>query len=312
MNSKTQKRQVSLIYLVFIWTLLHLACGTGTGDITPGENAPAREPKVTVKKPVPVFQPQAVITMADGTVYEVADFAFYSNHRDFKVGVYSPDSGSKKWFLYLTQGPIWKKFDVANVKSLTISKSNRVGWLKIDLVQLDGTKLQGLHPFYAYNNLWYKHGVVYLMGKAEALGKTGNFKCQIAGVFSIDKLDAAEGPPKFKIIHNWKKRIQTTITNPELKLIWENVTPTYLDVYRLRTNMPVTVNNTKVKIKPQEIESITVPQKSSALFTVKMKKGDTVKLKLPPRIFGRLKNGDIIFSNMFGKGKPIIKKIRIK
>jgi len=329
MNKITGKKQLFLLGFAIIWVLFALACGpevskkkpekkptapaAKTQDIKRSPFVKSKKPK-QVEKPVPIFQPQATITMADGTVYEVADFAFYSKHRDFGGGFYTPSSGSTKWFLYLKQGPIWKKFDFAKVKSLTISKSNRVGWLKIDLVQLDGTKLQGLHPFYAYKNLWYKHGVVYLIGKAEVLGRVGNFKCQIAGVLSFEKLDAdvKEAPLKFKIIHNRKEKNETTITNPEFKLTWKKVRPTYLDVYKFKANMPITINNTKIKIKPGEIESITVPQKSYLLYTVKMKKGETVKVKLPPRIFGELENGDILFTYFFVKGKRVVKEIQIK
>ena len=329
MNKITGKKQVFWVCLAIIWVLFALACGPEVSKKKPEKKptAPAaKTPKVNkspvtkikkpqkVEKPAPVFQPQAEVTMADGKVYEVADFAFYSNHRNFKGGFYTPSSGSLKWFLYLKQGPIWKKFDFAKVKSLTISKTNRVGWLKIDLVQLDGTKLQGLHPFYSYKNIWYKHGQVYLMGKAEVLGRVGNFKCQLASVLSFEKLaaDVKEAPLKFKIIHNIKEKIQTIITNPEFKLTWKKVTPTYLDVYKLKSNLPVTINKTEIKIKTGEIESITVPRKSYSLFTVKMKKGETVKIKLPPRVFGKLENGDILFTDIFVKGKPVVKEIGIK
>ncbi|NIM16156.1 MAG: hypothetical protein GTO45_29485 [Candidatus Aminicenantes bacterium] len=320
MNKITGKKQFLLIGFAFIWALFQLACGPQVNDKKPvkAKKEPVSITKIKkprkVEKPAPVFQPQATITMADGKVYEVADFAFYSKHRSFEGGFYTPRSGSTKWFLYLKQGPIWEKIDFARVKSLTISKSSRVGWLKIDLVQLDGTKLKGLHPFYAYKNLWHKHGVVYLIGKAEVLGRPGNFKCQLAGVLSLEKLDAGEkdAPPTFKVIHNIKEKNETIITNPGFKLTWKKVTPTYLDVYKLKTNMPVTVNNTEIKIKPGEIETVTVPQKSSAFFTVKMKQGETVKIKLPPRVFGKLENGDILFTDIFEKGKPVVQEIKIK
>jgi hypothetical protein len=323
MNKITGTKQVFWVCLAIIWVSFLLACGPPVSKKKPEKKptAPAaktpkvkKSPVTKIKKPAPVFQPQAEITLADGKVHEVADFAFYSNHRNFKGGFYTPKSGSIKWFLYLKQGPIWKKIDLVKVKSLTISKTNRVGWLKIDLARLDGTKLKGLHPFYAYKNLWHKHGEVYLMGKAEVLGRVGNFKSKIASVLSFEKLaaDEKEAPLKFKIIHNIKEKIQTTVTNPELKLTWKRVTPTYLDVYKLKSNMPVTINKTEIKIKPGEIESITVPRKSYSLYTVKMKKGETVKIKLPPRVFGKLENGNILFTDIFVKGKPVVKEIRIK
>jgi hypothetical protein len=327
-NKITGKKQVFWVCLAIIWVLFALACGQPVSKKKPEKKptAPAaKTPKVKkspvtkikkpqkVEKPAPVFQPQAIITTADGKVYEVANFAFYSNHRNFKGGFYTPRSGSIKWFLYLKQGPIWKKFDFAKVKSITLSKSKIYNWIKIYLVRLDGTKLQGLHPIYSYKNSWHKHGHVYLTGKAEVLGRIGNFKCKIEEVLSFEKLDAdvADAPPKFKIIYNRKEKNETTITNPKFKLTWERVTPTYMDLYRLKTDMPVTVKNTKIKIKPGEIESITVPKKSYSLFSVKMKQGETVKIKLPPRIFGKLENGDILFTYFFEKGKPVVKEIKI-
>lgn len=337
MKKISKKKQGFLICFVFIWALLELACGP---EVSKDSEIPVEEPAATaaktqdikkappksiskikkpkkVEKPAPVFQPQATITMADGKVYEVADFAFYSRHRDFKGGMYYPKSGKLNWFLYLKQGPIWKTFDFTKVKSITISKSSRYDWLNIRVVMPDGSTLQGTHPLYSYKNTWHKHGHVYLEGKATVLGRTGDFKCKIEEVFSFERLDegAAEESPKFKITHNKKEKIQTVITNPQFKLIWERVTPTYLDVYKLKTDMPVTVNNTKIKIKPQEMESITVHKGRNTLCTVKMKKGDTVKVQLPPRVFGKLENGDILYTYIIGitgLGRPIVKKINIK
>jgi len=324
MNKITGKKQLFLLGFAIIWVLLALACGPEISKKKP--TTPATKTKIIkkspvtkikkpkkIEKPAPVFQPQAAITLSDGKVYEVADFAFYSKHRNFGGGFYTPSSGSTKWFLYLKQGPIWKKFDFSKVKSLTLSKSKISNWLKIDLVRLDDTKLQGLHPIYSYKNSWHKHGHVYLTGEAEVLGRVGNFKCKIEDVLIFEKLDVdvTDATPKFKIIHNRKEKNETTMTKPEFKLIWKKVTPTYLDIYKLKSNMPVTVNNTEIKIKPGEIDSIIVPQKSSSMFTVKMKKGETVKIKLPPRVFGKLENGDILFTYIFEKGKPVVTGIQI-
>lgn len=332
MRKISKKKQLFVICFAAVWALLNLACGLETGknkakdkpvvttskprDIKKPAPKPAIKSKIPqkTKKPAPVFLPQASVTMADGKVYEVADFAFYSHHRDFEGGMYYPKSGSQKWFLYLKQGPIWKTFDFAKVKLITLSKSKSYNWLKINLVNLDGSKLQGLHPLYSYTNNWHKHGHVYLLGNAKVLGRTGNFKCKIEEVFKFERVeeDMENTPPKFKITHNRKEQHQTTITDPEFKLIWERVRPTYLDVYTLKKEMPVTVNNTKIKIKPQEIESVTIPQRRTSLFTVKMKKGETIKIKLPPRIFGKLKNGDILFTYMFEQGRRVVKNIQIK
>ena len=317
MNETSKKKQFFWIGFVFIWALFQLACGPQVRNKKPvkAKKKPVPVTKIKkprkVEKPVPVFQPQAAITTADGKVYEVADFGFYSNHRSFSGGMYYPTSGTIKWPLYLKQGPTWEKIDFAKVKSMTFSKSKSYKWLQIHLVFIDGNKLQGLHPFKAFGHLWIKQGGINLTGKSEVLGKTGSFKCSIGGIFSIERLDPGEGPAKFKITHDKKEKKETIITGPQFKITWKKTTPKYLDIYRLKSNMPITVNNTEIRIKPGEIESITVPQKSSALPTVKMKTGETVKFELPPRIFGKLENGDILFTDFFEKGKPVVKEIQI-
>jgi hypothetical protein len=318
MNEISKRKQVFLIGFVIIWALYHLACGPPLRDEKPvkakKKPVPVTKSKKTqkVEKPAPVFQPQATITTADGKVYEVADFGFFSNHRSFSGGYYYPKSGTIKWPLYLKQGPTWKKIDFAKVKSMTFSKSKSYKWLQIHVVFIDGNTLQGLHPFKAFGYLWVKQGSINLTGKSEVLGKTGPFKCTIGNIFSIDRLDPGEGPAKFKITHDKKEKKETIITEPQFKRIWKKTTPKYLDIYRLKSNMPITVNNTEIKIKPEEIESIIMPEKSSELPTVKMKTGETVKFELPPRVFGKLENGDILFTYLFEKGKPVVKELQIK
>jgi hypothetical protein len=276
-----------------------------------------KKPKVLKHTP-PVFRPQAEITTVSGEIYQVTDFAFYSDHRNFRGGMYYPSSGTNRWSLYLKNGPIWKNIDFDQVQSLAVSRGKNSDWLKMELVQLDGTRLQGLHPQYAYKRTWHKHGGIYLTGKSEVLGRLGNFKCNIKDLQSLERLvlngkDAArENMLKFKITYIDKKEaIETTVIDPKMKIIWTKSTPTYLDIYKLKTDMPITVNNVEIKIKPKEIESVSVPPTSSSPCTVKMKSGDIVKVKVPPRIFGRLKNGDILFSNLTERGKPIIKEIRV-
>jgi len=323
MNKITGKKQLFLLGFVIILMLFALACGpevskkkpttpaAKTQDIKKSPVVKSKKPK-KVEKPAPVFQPQAAITLADGTVYEVADFAFYSKHRRFSGGMYYPTSGSKKWAMHLKQGPIWKKIDFAKVKSMTLSqRKSHSYWMQVKLVTTDGSTLQGSLPFQAYKNLWYRQGGINLLAKSEVLGRKGSFKCFIADLFRFERLETVEGPPKFKIIHGRKEKKETIITEPQFKITWKKATPKHLDVYKLKSNMPITVNNTDIKIKPGEIDSITVPLKSTARFTVKMKTGETVKFKLPPRVYGKLKNGDVIFSKIFVKGKRMVKKIQI-
>jgi hypothetical protein len=327
MNKITGKKQVFWFFLAIIWALFALACGPQVSKKKPEKKptAPAaKAPKVKkspvtkskkpqkVEKPAPVFQPQAAITMANGKVYEVADFAFYSNHRRFSGAMYYPTSGTIKWPLYLKQGPTWKKFDFARVKSLTTAKRKYYSdMIPTDLLTTDNKKFRGLLPIDAFDKLWYKQGFVHLTGTSEVLGRSGVFKTPIDYVSSFERLDAAEGQPKFKIIHGRKEKKESIITTPQLKIIQTKTTPKYLDVYKLKTTIPVTVNNTEIKIKPGEIESVTVPRRSNEPFTVKMRQGETAKMKLPPKIFGKLENGDILFTYFFEKGKPTVKKIQI-
>ncbi|MCP5047416.1 MAG: hypothetical protein GY940_09615 [bacterium] len=52
------------------------------------------------------------------------------------------------------------------------------------------------------------------------------------------------------------------------------------------------MNNTDIKIKPQDIESVTVPQNSSSKLTIKMKQGETVKIRgSGPKIDGTQETG---------------------
>jgi hypothetical protein len=331
MGKITVKKKMFLIGFVFVWAFIEVACGPASQrqkrKETPAKKVVVpKKPTVSAvkkhrkkKKPEPVFQAQATITLADGNVYEVGDFAFYSNHRGFGGGFYQPSSGNKKWPFYFNQGALWKKIDFSRVKSLTFSKmKGDYRQLNINMLLLDGTLLKGSHPLNAYNYLWTRYGTVYLAGNSKVLGRIGHFKCELKNVAGFQRVEnepagAPGAPPAFKVIYDDKGKNEVTITEPHLRLIWTRSTPKYLTTFKLKTDMPVTVNNTDIKIKPQEIESVTVPQKSSLAFTVKMKQGETVKIKkLPPRVFGKLENGDVIFTDFFNRGKPVVKEVRLK
>ena len=43
-----------------------------------------------------------------------------------------------------------------------------------------------------------------------------------------------------------------------------------------------------------------------------MKQGETVRMKLPPRVYGELENVDIMFTGFHGHGKRVIKQIIIR
>jgi hypothetical protein len=321
MRNASLGKRIIIIGFAVVCCFLGSACGESntrkdTSNKSESGKAVKHKTKV-VKHAPPAFTPQAEVTTASGEMYQVADFAFYSEHRSFAGGMYYPSSGTKKWSLYVKNGPIWKKIDFDKIKTLMVSRGNS-GWLKINVVQLDGTRLQGLHPQYAYRQTWHKHGGIYLTGKSEVLGRLGDFKCNISELQRIERLLAKdtdptmETAPKFKITYKDKKEsLQTVLMNPQMKRIWKGSKPTYLDVYKLKTDMPIKVNNVEIKIKPREIESVSVPATTSSPSTVKMKSGDVVKVKLPPRVFGRLKNGDILFTRLTSYGKPIIKNIKI-
>jgi hypothetical protein len=318
-------KHIFIIFLVLVWAFIQSGCGGTSDKDTPAKRTRKKvtvqkKPKVTPaktfkKKKKPAFVAQAAITMVDGKVYEVGSFAFYSKHRNFGGGFYTPSSGNRKWTFYLNQGALWKKIDFSDVKALVFTTNKRdYKRANIEVRKLDGSIEKGSFPFYAYKYLWAKHGRVHLAGKSKVLGRVGDFKCQLSDVLSFEKTlgGPPDAPPRFQVVYDKKEKNQATITDPGLRLIWKKSTPTYLDVYRLTSKMSVTVNNVAIKIKPQEIESVTVPQKSTMSFTVKMKVGETVKIKkFPPRVFGKLKNGDVIFADFFSRGKPVIKEVRL-
>jgi hypothetical protein len=76
--------------------------------------------------------------------------------------------------------------------------------------------------------------------------------------------------------------------------------------------MPIQVQNTEIKVKPKEIDSVTPIPGRTGMFTIKMKKGEEVKAELPARYFGKLANGDILFSEFYKDDRPTIKTIVIK
>lgn len=295
---------------------------------TPMELVANKEKKQDIKQEHHKFKPDAIITMSNGKIYEVEDFAFYSYHGT-SSGFYYPSSGYVDNFYYVKKGPIWKRYDLKKIKSITFLKSTddsdwSWGWLKTNIVMLDGTSLQGLHPIGGYLRTWYPQGVFYLSGESKILNKSAEFKCELENISKIERLDSDSKTLKFRITYEEKN--QTTIWNAKFELIWENDKPVSLDKYTLEDEMQIEIQKMKVKIKPREIELVKVPQEKFEINTdtlkvlniiVKMKKGQTVKTELPWRIFGKLKNGDILFTEMYycsnypSSCKSVVKSIQI-
>jgi len=261
--------------------------------------------------PAPVFTPNAVVTLADGSVMEVADFAFYSEHRSFEGGFYTPDSGEEDWPLRVKIGPIWKLRPFSKIKSIEFSRNEDPDWLSVKVSFLDGTAIAGEHPAYGFV-AWFAHGGFYLLGESEVLGRTGAFKCEWGKVTRVEKIAPAGGAEKFRVMHKDEPEgppMTSDVTNPSLRLIWKNDTPSYVDTFTVEDDMPLQVQGTEIKIKPKEIDSVApIPRRTDA-FIIKMKKGEVVKAGLPARYLGKLANGDILFSTFFKDDQPTIKSI---
>ena len=311
-----QNQRIVMIGIVALFLLLYASCG---GSDSVDKTIKKVSPKASTKKPAPVFTPVAEITTADGKIFQVADFAFYSEHKPMYSGgtVYIPTSGQKNWDLYLKQGPIWKQIDFADLKSLTFSQGSR-GWLNMNLTLLDGSTFSGQHPKSAYGNVWFRRGGMYLIGSLVVKDRITRFEFKwfVGDVKSIERGEEKTAGrdqkkiPRFKIIYRDKlklKDVEATLINPRVQIKWIKEVEKYLaDI----TIIKATINNTEVSIKLHEIDYVDVPRLRSKPFTVKLKSGVTIKTMLPPRIFGRLKNGDILFTYMTGYEK-IIKKIKI-
>lgn len=259
------------------------------------------------------FSPDALVTLADGTAIEVASFAFYSGWRGFGGGMYVPTSGSEDWPLTIKVGPIWRRLPLRDLKTMELSDANRFDFYNMKMSLLDGTLIAGQHPV-SGSVAWFEHGTFYLLGKSELLGRIGSFKCEFGNIVRIERVETT-GPDKFRVTHKGESEgvlVSSEVTDPKMELIWEDVTPASVSSYTIGDDMPLQVQNTEVQVKPKEMDLIVPIPGQTYKFSIKMKGGDRVTTMLPERIFGKLANGDILFTILFEDGRPTIKSILIK
>jgi len=266
----------------------------------------------------PSFTPEAIITLADGTVHPVADFAFYTYAEGSRGSYYTPSSGTEDWFLYVKQGPIWRTYNFPDVARIQLGKvEGDDDWKAIEVTMQNGTSLTGKHPKWVWDKTWERHGAVYLLGEAETFGRKGAFECLVADISKIERTGNNPSSAKFRLTYKASDNDAEAgifVSNPQFQLKWKNDSPTVLHDYHLADDMPVKANNTEIKIKPREIDSvsISVTPGGGPLFTVKMKDGNAAKIELPPRLYGKLQNGDILFTPLLEDGRPVVTRIEIK
>jgi hypothetical protein len=264
------------------------------------------------------FVPAAIITLADGTVHPVADFAFYTYAEGSRGSYYTPSSGTEDWSLYVKQGPIWRTYnfpDVASIQLGNVEDDN--GWVSINVTLQNGSSLTGKHAQWVWDRTWQGHGAVYMLGETEIFGRKGAFECLVREISKIERIGNDPSPAKYRITHKGadsNAELRIVVSNPRFQLQWKNDTPSGLSEYALDRDMPVKVNRIEIQIKPREIESVSISPSSEGKpsFTVKMKDGNTAQIDLPPRIFGKLQSGDILFTPLLEDGRPVVTKIEIK
>ena len=273
---------------------------------------------VSARDAAPAFTPTAVVTLADGTVHPVMDFAFYSNAEGFHGTFYTPSSGTENWFLYVKQGPLWRTYSFPDVTSVELDNAKEdSGWKTIKVTMQNGTSLTGKHPQWVWDRTWQAHGAIYLLGEGETFGRKGAFECLVGDISKIERTATESTPAKYRVTYKPSDKdaeASIVVGNPQFLLRWQNDTPSGLDEYPLDRDMSVKVNRIEIAIKPREIESVSIapPKEGGPSFTVKMKDGNTGQIELPPRIYGKLANGDILFTPLLDDARPVVTRIEIK
>lgn len=278
-----------------------------------GASSSKKGATVPVKAP---FQSNALITLADGRVFEVGEFKFYSEVEEFPGGYYIPETGALDWNGYIVQGPIWKLFSFGEIQELGLRDAFEPSWMTADLTLIDGTHLQGRMP-YSYMRIWERMGHIRLTAYTELLGRSAVLVVPLHNVIRIKRTGLLGGKPQFLFSYKSEpkgERAEATITSPGLRLIWKEWTPNKLYEYAVGVGLPLPVRSggIEVEVMVGEIDTVIPMPGGSRTFRITMKNGDSVNAELPPRIFGKCENGDVIFTELLQNGRPTIKKIVIR
>ena len=318
------KAPVTTVIAALALVVLSPCCRSRSAADRNGAGAPASpvqkagiETAPPVPAPVPsppAFSPNATVTLSDGTALDVADFSFYSETRGFGGGFYTPVSGLEDWPLTVIDRHVWKRLSFERVQTVELSERNDWDWLTGRISLVDGTRVAGTLPRVG-GVTWLGHGTFYLLGQSQALGRTGQFRCELPNVVRIERLGQGGGPITVRVSYKEQPdspQLTADVTDPRLELSWDNDTPNDMDVYAIDNDMPVKVRNTEVQVKPKEIDSIVPAPGQAGKFDIKLKNGEAVRTELPARVYGKLQNGDILFMALSEDDRPTFKTIVIK
>jgi len=211
----------------------------------------------------------STIVFNDGSKKELHDFAFYSFYISPK-SYYTDIKRSTDTELRLKMGSFWRFIDPTQIKVLEGQPNqdrNQV-WLEVNLQLSSGEQMSGQLPKIG-GVTWLQCNGFEFGGKTSILGTVGDFTIDIRELQSI----VAQGTPELYEIKDTSGKV-TVVKG----LTYEKyVQPPTYSIIRYKffgRSFEVTVENIKVDLNLEKIESITFPDKLVGKIHFRMRTGE--------------------------------------
>jgi hypothetical protein len=257
---------------------------------------------------------QAEVLLSDGNRYEVNEITFYGNHTSRFDQIPIMYAQREATALYLSTGPIWRKIDFSLIdridfselkisRYLTNSSSESVDLKEaasVDVQYQDGSKLKGEIAFSAYGNYWYPVGYLAFTGKTKVLDQEGDYFIKLSEVKTIEN-----NSKDFKV--STLKGDSAIVS--ALQFYWfceaGGVQPLQTALPEWTKSIRLTIAHSTIDYNFDKINSISFEKKGQ------IRLGTKIEISLhATRLYAKLVNGDVIFTNFFNpNGEPIVKEI---
>ncbi len=268
----------------------------------------ARRPKPTAS-PTPSFRPQAVVTMADGTAVELADFSFYDGYTSFGGGFYIRCSvaDAEPGVFLLKQGSFLRGIPARDIQELHLS-APQGDWMDARLLPVGGVESPARLPLKP-SDTWVKGETFQVVGERNVLGTKGEFRMAVEDVRTIERR------PELRMF-NVTDKAGTILQVSDLKLGRAYTCPigerSRRDLESGR--LPLVADKTRVEVPLKDIARLVFPETAKGPLTVGMRKGEgaAAELRDVECAFGKTASGQVWFVDLRDGDRYVVRSIEFR
>ena len=261
-------------------------------ESVPASDTAVAEPAVP---PAPAFSPQATLTLRDGSTLAVTEFSLVGTPHD-PSGMYFEGRSSDLISIPLLMGnERWREVDPASVAVLSLEPdppNEYPDWFDATLQLASGETIKGRIPV-GPSSAWHNARRYEFHGRSIALGVEGSFEMEFIQLRHAERVNGQT----MKLTD--AKGTEFTVKDVTFHEYWS------APLHQSRCawtdgSIPVTVGNTEVEVRIQDIESMRFTHRDweAPIANIRMRNGEEAKGTLDEqygRAFGRAENGEIWF-----------------